>query len=366
VECQTKQAAFETQLCAQFLNAPETCPARRECSVAVVDAYSTLQGRVREQESSRKMEFRAAMRVLCLLRVLNTSGSHHKTQLLDSCVDMPEVSTGHLDLNYTSPRPAPECVEPALNTSLLPCAAGFSKMFYESKDWFEGAQMADCIPCTPPVNLIPAEFVERCPHEEGWHYLLDYSDDPSKDDVPDEQAEIAAGFSNSNAFYIGNAKLADLPIRAAQMCALASNARLEDGACQWSCADLPDSSEIARWPCSDSCNNLGSNQKKLIALLSGQAEARGGVFRGMPKAFFQGSASELTWYVQGRGGAAANVPEMYMDIPYYDAVGGWHVQGYGITLWRVSKDKEFGPHKGGAGTYPFDVDTFQIRVKLED
>jgi len=180
--------------------------------------------------------------------------------------------------------------------------------------------------------------------------------------VPDEFSAIAAGFANSNAFYIGNDKLGELSITTAQMCSLASSVRLEDGSCQWSCIDIPD---VEGWdlPACDECSGLGNGLKSFIAMLSGQAQGQAKLLTSIPQASFQGVGSSQTWtcrhYSSGRG---------RLVMPEGDDQKGssWYIDGYGISLWVKQRGfLEVGAYPGCAQSWPFDVDTFQVRVKLE-
>lgn len=332
---------------------------------------------VRADEAARKAQYTSAKHIQCFVQVLNAS-SDDQGALLQKCTQNLEVDTSMLDIYYPS-TPAEEQCESA-PVAEPPCTGGFVSSHYTTKSWHASASANSCNECphlttttttpTPTtttrgvVNLVPAEFTERCPHQEGWTYILDYSDNREQNDVPDEFSAIAAGFANSNAFYIGNDKLGELNIKTAQMCALVSSVRLEDGSCQWSCIDIPD---VEGWdlPACDECSGLGNGLKSFIAMLSGQARGRMKALKSIPEASFQGVGSTQTWscrHYSDRGYHGK------LEIPHGDDQGAssWHIWGYGISLWVKQRGfLEVGAYPGCAESWPFDVDTFQVRVKLE-
>lgn len=58
----------------------------------------------------------------------------------------------------------------------------------------------------------------QCPKDNAWTYILEYLDDETKDDIPDNGVDIAAGVNLENAFYIGSEALKRFDIRETQVC----------------------------------------------------------------------------------------------------------------------------------------------------
>jgi len=142
--CHSKQAAFETQLCAEELHARELCAAYDICTSAATSAHADLATNVRERERTRKAHFGSAKHILCFARVLNASVDR-KAQLHKDCVDAPPANTSHLDMEYPSLPHVPQC--DAHNAPGLPCTATFLAKYYTSKEWFKRVEMANCTPC---------------------------------------------------------------------------------------------------------------------------------------------------------------------------------------------------------------------------
>ena len=74
---------------------------------------------------------------------------------------------------------------------------------------------ADWPSSPPPVN---PNSCARDLYRTGGRVVFSLVDDNSVKDLPSSAAEIAAGFQNPNAFYIGNAELEAINIKSAKMC----------------------------------------------------------------------------------------------------------------------------------------------------
>jgi len=214
-------------------------------------------------------------------------------------------------------------------------------------------------------------FQMRCAHERGWTYVLDYSDDRQVDDIPGGRSgsyRISRGFTNRNAYYIGNAKLNALNIKEAQMCFLSSTTKTKTGKCQWSCMTLKNQ-YWANGKFCRACNpglTGATPVKKIIAGLSGQmmgireSGMRYTILQVKPGMLsdgqrFQDDARNIRWSC-GPG----------KNIVYYGRPG-WHINGYGISA-RFEHGKgayEIGwPDNRCGYKTKLDVDTLQIRVKI--
>jgi len=366
--CGTAQVKFETAFCEYHAEVFDSCDVYATCYGERTSTKAKVEQQVRADEASRKRQYTSAKHIQCFVRVLNSS-SNEQGALLRTCTQGFDVDTSMLDIYYPStPAEEPCDVAPVAEP---PCTPDFVSSHYTTKQWYGRASANKCNECPHlanttiirgPVNLLPVEFKQRCPHKEGWTYVLDYSDDRKQNDVPDEISMIAAGFANSNAFYIGNDKLGELNIKAAQMCALASSVRLEDGACQWSCIDIPD---VEGWdlpPC-HKCDGLGSDLKRFIALLSGQALGQEKSLNDLPESAFQGSGSNQFW----NGPVYHEKGYRGLRMPHGNdqQQSSWNFEGCGISLWIKSRGfEEVGVFPCGKKFFPY-VDTFQVRVKLD-
>ena len=91
----------------------------------------------------------------------------------------------------------------------------------ESGRWGAGECAAPrAVVCCAPPPPPPAFECSRGVAEESstWPLVPFYYRDTPLDDIPNTEAEIAEGFSNSNAYFVGNAALAELDIDEAELC----------------------------------------------------------------------------------------------------------------------------------------------------
>lgn len=124
-------------------------------------------------------------------------------------------------------------------------------------------------PSPPPPK--PPSWSTSCAGDglAGGQVVLDYVDDDSKDDIPDDAATIIAGFRNDNAFYIGNDALDALGFARAEMCV--SQSHPSGAGCKKSCIEIADSD----WQYTGGSlplSSLSSGVKKVIAMISGQVD----------------------------------------------------------------------------------------------
>ena len=182
-----------------------------------------------------------------------------------------------------------------------------------------------------------------CTNADGFEYIFVLEDDVDANDLPDDRGAIAAGFSNANAYYIGNTYLnaLDLSGSVVELCF-----GVKSG-CQISCelltadmAGLQITDNKVVWPGATPADNL----KKVIAGLTGQSaapqEGSSWLVCGDPSTFSQCPA----WVsVQGTwggtwsncGGPASSYTRgisAHTNTNSMDAA--WHMWGCGITLWN--------------------------------
>ena len=86
-----------------------------------------------------------------------------------------------------------------------------------------------CAPAPPAAAAAAFECTRGVKDESStWPLMPFYYRDTALDDIPNSEAEIAAGFANNNAYFVGNAALAELEIDEAELCVedLAAEKRL--------------------------------------------------------------------------------------------------------------------------------------------
>ena len=105
--------------------------------------------------------------------------------------------------------------------------------------------------------------------DKTGHVVFSLVDDDDVKDLPSTATEIASGFHNDNAYYIGNVILDNLLIKSAKMCLERSKAR-GDSECIANCLDIFDS----QWK-APSCSALSSGTKNIIMAMTGQLEPGG-------------------------------------------------------------------------------------------
>ena len=168
----------------------------------------------------------------------------------------------------------------------------------------------------PPVNL---NSCARDLYRTGGRVVFSLVDDNSVKDLPSSAAEIAAGFQNSNAFYIGNAELEAINIKSAKMCLERSKAR-GDSECNTNCLDIVDS----HWSSCDAHAIFSSGTKNVIMAMTGQ------LAMGSCSNFYDGqtgcdsTTGDYCWSCgrNGKVGQAINIQN------------NWHAHNYGMNLWR--------------------------------
>ena len=156
-------------------------------------------------------------------------------------------------------------------------------------------------------------------HRTGGRVVFSLVDDNSVKDLPSTAAEIAAGFQNPNAFYIGNAKLETLDIKSAKMCLERSMAR-GDSKCNTNCLDIVDS----HWSNCDAHAIFSSGTKNVIMAMTGQ------LAMGSCSNFYDGqtgcdsTTGDYCWSC-GRNGKVGQAGSIQNN---------WHAHNYGMNLRR--------------------------------
>ena len=182
---------------------------------------------------------------------------------------------------------------------------------------------------TPKPNLNPHLSPYSCASDQG-RVVFSLVDDNDVKDLPDTAAEIAAGFYNPNAYYIGNAELETIDIKSAKMCLERSKAR-GDSECITNCVDIVDS----LFSCSPGSVS-SSGTKNMIIALTGQLEPN----------------TCSVFYDQGTGCDSSSGTYCWschrtVKIGQASSVNNnWHAHGYGMNLHRSGGSDELFHYPG--------------------
>jgi len=168
-------------------------------------------------------------------------------------------------------------------------------------------------PPVPPSQPLPPSFpgeVRTCPHEAGWNYLYELEDDPTVDDAPDAASTIATGFSTTNAYYVGNAVLDQIPDSAiVEVCAGTGG---RGSTCSLDCHEL-NKGVIGNYITNGGGpSGLTSNFKRMVACFTGQC-----AYNGYTSGFF--------WYCPAASASICGSSVWQWSIQY--ATGSWAVGG---------------------------------------
>jgi len=160
-------------------------------------------------------------------------------------------------------------------------------------------------------------------------------DDPSLNDMPDTPADIAPGFTNDNAMYVGNYRVAQMPITGLKMCLAEKATGIE------LCYDVTDTDFT--WT-GDVPTEFTNPFQKVIFALSGQVPVGSSGSGNFIETKLSGPASNpggaycpgmiassspmycwncLSWPDDGRGAQITQVA----------GYGAWHLWGYGWDLY---------------------------------
>jgi hypothetical protein len=173
---------------------------------------------------------------------------------------------------------------------------------------------------TAPITIPNTAGMLECTEQQqsdardGWTQLFAIYDDRTKDDLPNTKAEIAAGFGNDNAFYIGNEALNRLDILSAEICAGACGSVMD-------CHEIDNVQAAAR---TFAPTSLNTDLKKSIGCFTGQCESASGccgegylMYGDFPNwKLFDGT----TWSYGS-----------YTSISLYSDAD-WHTDGSGMTM----------------------------------
>jgi len=337
--CDLLYVGIEDNACLYAFGTQSACIGYDDCYEDKASAFRNATNITIIGESERKLHWAGVQRIRCVLDALVRADESKLT----ACLSAVGSDTSHLNITYPAQPAEVTCAAP----TEYPCTADFNNAVFNG--FPAGLAKPTCNTCQLPVAMTTTTttttvvFRQRCAHDAGWTYILDYSDDRNVDDIPNSRAEIPAGFHHANAFYIGNDALDKLDIQEAEMCALASSEN-----CNWSCHLITDG---AYNPDANGCapiQRFSTNTKKIIAALSGQCE---GIAHGQHRIY--NVMNNVPW---GCSGVSTYI---YASHDTY-----WHAHGDGLTLYGDrTTGQEFGYYKGKGRHCGLDYDTLQIRIK---
>lgn len=364
-QCDHDQKEFEEEFCAFASKLTSTCENYDACRSEEGERRNGVYDAAKELEESHKRIWVAYGKAVCFLNLLKDARGGELTEdKLKGCIEtMPDTS--ELDLVYPGAPAVQDCSTASVSSK--PGDDAWRAAEYGASPFSDHPDHLQATDVCPQGSVqVPENFLHKCPHEDGWDYILDYGDDRTKDDIPDDGATIAAGFSNENAYYIGNEELAKLDLAEVQLCALVSGSN-----CNSNCFSLSDGdtgnpnswNNVNKIP--DNCFPELTPLMRSIAVFTGQCTDTHFVWMDMPNdkfSTFEGDFSDQGWMCGG----------YHRFYTWTGANAGWHAEGWGLTLSikhspRHGAGYEFGWYDTTCGMQAAgnDADVLQIRVKVK-
>lgn len=365
-QCDHDQQAFEGKFCAYASALSSACEAYTECWADNVERRTSAYDNAKELEESHKRIWVAYEKAVCFLTLLKDARGDDLTEdKLQACIAR-VPNTSELDMTYPGAPSAQTCDTSSIDN--VPGEDAWRADEYGSSPFSDNPEHLSATDVCPQGSFkVPEGHLSACAHEDGWEYVTDYGDDRSKDDLPDDATAIRAGFSNGNAYYIGDAELEKLDLEEVQVCGFVSGEN-----CKKSCYTL--STNLENWYVHGSPNNipsacasvLSTPLKKMISILSGACADQPHFWMyqlpSMTYSTFEGT--NCGWQCRGYRGWYTHAGNS----------GGWHAQGWGISLQTKGRiglhmnnpNQEIGWYGSTCGSCvnEVDIDTFQIKVKV--
>jgi len=232
-------------------------------------------------------------------------------------------------------------------------------------------QMAGLLANPPPAPTPDAQdpgFTEQsltCPHANDWHYVYEVEDDPNQIDLPTNDYVIGDGFSNANAYYVGNDVLNGMAtIKQAQVCW----GKKSD--CTFVCHDLNahNVGEAIRENRFGAVSNLESALKKLIGCFTGQCSPVAGQDTYALGAFYEAHTESERCSNKGMNNGYSGQPWGIPGSGAYTCIVGPHNSHHPVHYWASGHtmcrngNMEIG---GWSSCHHGSVDSMHIKVKLE-
>lgn len=144
-ECKEKQASFEQNFCTYKEDLDTVCDQQDSCLALTTAALQNQTLVVRGTERLRKLQYKTAVTVKCLLGVFRTEGITAKQTLFESCQSHKNVSTSHLDITYPPVPTGYPCAKEANE----PCSDEWLQAEYGAQPW--GSAVNTCKACLAPA-----------------------------------------------------------------------------------------------------------------------------------------------------------------------------------------------------------------------
>jgi len=219
-------------------------------------------------------------------------------------------------------------------------------------------------PSTPPPPLQPPPLSLTCPQEAGWAYVYELEDDNGVNDFPSTNDGVAAGFSTTNAYYIGNAALDSLIANTGAVASFCSgNSAASDGNCDLDCVEF-DSSYVTESSITtlgggsgipDSWKSLSTSFKKMLACMTGQCQDS--TLSTMAIFNCDGTSIKTSMDKTFNGGVSYTCR---VDLRMNTASEMFHFYGCGLTMYRSNNN--LGMESCCVSCKTRDV--FQVRYRL--
>lgn len=197
-------------------------------------------------------------------------------------------------------------------------------------------------------------FSPQCPRDASWTYIMEYFDQPSVDDIPNSEDAVVAGFSNSNAFFIGEDELDKLNFSEMEVCYTGSTD------CRVECLPVDATADL-QCVCSRASSQKTSQKQFAIAFAGGCDSECSGTSNYMAKwldtdrwadsasfALFA-TYSGVNWHVWYNGATLA--------------INGYTGHGYENSVEVFWLDGRLTAKRVAAGKVAY-LDIIQIRVRL--
>eukprot|EP00425_Heterocapsa_triquetra_P022560 CAMPEP_0195155006 /NCGR_PEP_ID=MMETSP0448-20130528/183938_1 /TAXON_ID=66468 /ORGANISM="Heterocapsa triquestra, Strain CCMP 448" /LENGTH=1096 /DNA_ID=CAMNT_0040193787 /DNA_START=67 /DNA_END=3355 /DNA_ORIENTATION=+ len=165
--CVKKQHALETATCTQAKKVKDTCATYETCYDAQKAMYLKQKPRIMVQEKDRKGEYRALMRIECLLTGVFAKPDKVDTKAIDTCKNKTHT-TEHLNLKYPAIPDKMDCQKsPPIPGEKMFAKIEFAKMPKHTR----AARQDECI-LSPGggviMGLAKGARKDKCRMDNGW------------------------------------------------------------------------------------------------------------------------------------------------------------------------------------------------------
>jgi hypothetical protein len=133
-DCDKNQDSYEAAACSWADNLIKNCDTQVSCRNATITARDTTQAAVRSADGARQAEYKAAVKIKCLLRVLHAPDAQ-KGSLLADCSGDTLNTTVPFTMQYPETPAIVPCVSQPADSR--PCTSDWLASSYESQGWYD-------------------------------------------------------------------------------------------------------------------------------------------------------------------------------------------------------------------------------------